>query len=388
MVTILKTNAEIEHLKETIETTLDRDHDGVVAEAELIDNYALAADELKSYGIDGTNARALRFFTTTYQPGTEVELTADGDYVPTNAPQSLRAECVAAYENGDLMDAALNVEGDNNAPALPTLMKMEDEWLELVHASPFNPKTVREGFIKYSEQQSWQEMGLDPATIAGKFTTEDLRKLHDGVRLMKFVAQQKILYEKEQTSFSKFLEGRQRADMSDMTGQRQKTVHYGTCTVVVTWALHLLELVNNKNFKAMIISDHVTLCVQTSQGPIYLDPAAGLGFQPPSYYDNRAPKEIIRRAREEPVEPWQILGAVYGNIAANYDNTGHSAEAKKYYLAALEIYPEDVTTNYNYGKMLRSHGDLQGAREYFNKALAINPHYENAKKALLQLSDN
>lgn len=387
MVTVLKTSAEIAHLRETIETTLDRDRDGVVSNAELADNYALADDELKSYGIDGTNARALHFFTTKYQPGTEVELTADGEYVQTNAPQSLRAESLTAYENGDLMDAALNAEGVNVATALQILLPMEDKWLALHDRSSFNPKTVRNDFAKYSEKSSWEEMGLDPATVADKFTADDLHSLYDGVLLMKFISQEKILYDKEQVSFSKFLKGRQRADMSDMTGQRQQTVHDGTCTVVVTWALHLLKLIENKNFKVMIISDHVTLCVSTSQGPIYLDPAAGMGFQPPSYYDNRSIKERIRRGREDPAEPWQVLSAVYGNIAAGFMNSGNSAMAEKYYQAALEIYPEDVTTHCDYGNLLKRRGDKSGARAHYNKALAINPHYERAKKALLQLSD-
>ncbi|EKD50081.1 MAG: hypothetical protein ACD_62C00659G0001, partial [uncultured bacterium] len=48
---MLKTTAEIQRLIELVETTLDTDHDGDVTDSELLDGYALIADELEAFDI-------------------------------------------------------------------------------------------------------------------------------------------------------------------------------------------------------------------------------------------------------------------------------------------------------------------------------------------------
>lgn len=395
MVGILKTRAEIDRLIEIV----DANRDGEVSTDELaaVDKYALVAE-----GLGITDYESLHFFTTLYKPGTEVVRNADGTYIATDEPQSLRAECVAAYEDNFLLDAILNIEGRDVETMEPALQKMEEDWVALHYEEsrrPFNTKTVRENFVKYSQKNSFDEMGLKVDDVAAKFSTADLKLLKEGVTLMEFVAQQNVFYDYPQMDFFKFIEGYEKVDLSTME-RRKEIGHNGTCTVVVAWALHFLKLVENKNIELLLISDHVTLCIQTSQGPVYLDPAGGQGFQPPYYYDSGfwGPNKTVHRGSEDALESWQIFAAVYGNIGSSYikrasqiegfDESAragrdvHYKNALKYFGAALEIYPDDVTANYNYGRTLARLDDREGARHYYNRALAINPHYQQALTAL------
>jgi tetratricopeptide (TPR) repeat protein len=129
------------------------------------------------------------------------------------------------------------------------------------------------------------------------------------------------------------------------------------------------------------MSNHVTLCLETSQGLIYLGAAANLGFQPPSYYENQTPEESVRRVGELPAEPWQVLGEVYYNVGQSLYEKNHNEEAKLYLESSLEICPEYVTAPYLFGSTLKYLGDKMGARKHYLKALEINPNYELARKA-------
>lgn len=368
---ILKTRAEIQRLTEIASETLDANRDGNITDAELQDGYALMADDLESFGID--NIKDLHFLSSVYKPGTEVEKTPDGEFIVSSRPQSLRSDCIASYNNGQLMDAALQVEGDSPSEitaATKNLEHLELAWCSFYEkrVSRFNSSIFKSNFERYCNDKAWRQMGAEPTSFVAKLNNVELKQLYDGALLLEFLREQNVVYDAPQAKFFDFL-----------TAGSGK--HKGTCTILSTFALHLLKITHNDSFRPILMSDHVTLCLETSQGLIYLGAAANLGFQPPGYYENQPPEKSVRRVGESPAEPWQVLGEVYYNVGQSLYEKYHNEEAKLYLESSLEICPENVTAQYLLGSTLKYLGDKKRAREHYLKALAINPNYELARKA-------
>lgn len=359
---VLKTRAEIRRLAEIASDTLDEDRDGTVSDTELTDNYALAADELSDFDI--TSVEELRYWTSLYKPGTDVAKASDGSYIASDSPTSLRAECLSAYENGQLMDAALQIEGQSQgdlSAATWKLERIESAWRDFYEsgAARYDPKRLKSLWKAYCDGPTWEASGQDPKEVFESFNAADLRRLYDGALLLAFLERENVIYDEEQKSFADFLK-------SD-AGPRK-----GDCTIHSTLALHLFKLAGVEGYLPVILPSHVTLCVETSRGPVYL---GAFGFQPPGYYENRPPAETIRRGWEPSSEPWQVLSTVYTNLGSVHYGRREWKEARRHLEAALEISPENPSAQYLLGASLENIGDHNGATEHYRKALDLSPGY-------------
>src|SRR5215469_11013199 len=86
-----------------------------------------------------------------------------------------------------------------------------------------------------------------------------------------------------------------------------------------------------------------------------------------------APKVFVQIKGENNVmfgDPTVLVKALY--------NVGNYSQAIQYYDKALAIDPHYVKALTNKGVALDNLGNYAGAIEYYDKALAIDPHYINA----------
>jgi regulator of sirC expression with transglutaminase-like and TPR domain len=364
----LKTRAEIQQLIQIRDEIFDTDRDGEVSETEFLDNYVHVADELVSFGIE--TAKDLGYWTTDYKPGTEVLKAPDGEYDVIANPVSRRYGAMTDYRNGELADAALRIEG-SQPESVALLSSLEGEWDDFYRTvANLSLEKIREEFANQVESPVWESIwysGLDPKGIAGAFTDEDLDALKNGIILQMFFKEKNISYRQEQKNFGNFL--------------AQHGARNGNCNVLCTLALHLLQRIDDLNFAPILIPNHVTLAVKTSLGTLYLDPALGMGFKTPEYYDKRGTKTVERRSLEMPVEPWEILAVAHLDTAiakrSHGDMDGYIHELE----ISLEICPKNPMAHYDLGMALAERGDAKSAREHFRKALESSPGFEPALRA-------
>lgn len=372
----LKTRAEIQRLIQIRDEVLDTNHNAEVSEAELMGNYASVADELESFGIE--TVKDLRYWTSYYRPNTEVKKGLDGEYAPVERSDSLRFQAVSAYENNELMDAALQIEGNQDAAndqATSQLVRWEDDWRKFYDQHvDMTQNEIRRQFVQQIEDGAWGSFwydGLTPEACAAAFNAADLKAIKNSLILQIFYTEKKISYEKDQNRFHELL--------------TESEPHQGNCNVLATLALHLLKVVDDDSIAPLLIPEHVTLCVNTSQGSIYLDPAADLGFRTPNYYEKRGARDPIRRNLEAPVEPWEILTATYTDSALVKSKNNDFEGSIKDLNSALEICPENMFAHMNLGVNYEAMGDRQAAMEHYRKAIDISPTYKPALEAYNKL---
>lgn len=75
---------------------------------------------------------------------------------------------------------------------------------------------------------------------------------------------------------------------------------------------------------------------------------------------------------------------VHLNIGVSHLRQGNIAGAAKEYRMELELYPESVTAMNNLGALAHGRGDYQEAIDWFRRALAIKPYYNDAKVNLAE----
>ena len=93
---------------------------------------------------------------------------------------------------------------------------------------------------------------------------------------------------------------------------------------------------------------------------------------------DKAVDTLIDALKWDPNNAWALL--MMGNIFAKFKNDLETA--LKYYKQAAKLNPEDNIAINNIGANLMQLGKHEDAREYFNKALKINPEYPNTHYAL------
>ena len=85
-------------------------------------------------------------------------------------------------------------------------------------------------------------------------------------------------------------------------------------------------------------------------------------------YDALAEFQVV--LKKEPKNLHALVGA-----ANNFKALGLQTEAEEIYQKALNNYPDDLISNYNYGLLLQSSGKSADAIKHFEKVLQINPNY-------------
>lgn len=78
---------------------------------------------------------------------------------------------------------------------------------------------------------------------------------------------------------------------------------------------------------------------------------------------------------DETVKFWNRLGMAAQKI-------GKSAKARKFYLSALRLQPQNKIANYNMGQLLYEAGELDNACAYLSKILRLHADFSQAKKLL------
>jgi tetratricopeptide (TPR) repeat protein len=85
----------------------------------------------------------------------------------------------------------------------------------------------------------------------------------------------------------------------------------------------------------------------------------------------------------EPRSPARISAArEYQSQGSDAFNSGDWQSALKLYNIALEIYPNDADAFYYLGGVYLSRQDVSKAREYWRKAISINPQHAKANEWL------
>ncbi len=107
-----------------------------------------------------------------------------------------------------------------------------------------------------------------------------------------------------------------------------------------------------------------------------------LGVAHMRLYDWRnAYEEFVTAIEMDPQEPttWQLCGEVL--IALHQLD-----EAEQYLRKALELNPHFIDAVANFGSLYLKRGDYRRAREFFEKALALDPQHSKALKGKAELS--
>ncbi len=370
---MIRTKAEVDHLRELIRDTLDTDGDGVVRDdVELMDNYALVADELEAWGI--YDAPSLNFWANEYEVGTEVSLQQDGTYAVTKGKQSLRGDCLRAYENGDLAYAALEIENGNPTKrglAEQRLIKLEAEWREYFtqQSQSYSRENFARIFAAHSLTDGWEYNNIDPAAIAADFSDAEMKTMFSVMTYMDFIQIKGIKYQPDIYN------------MTDMLGSGPG-IQGGTATHNIL-ALHLLKSTGESGIGFTSFPHNTPLSFNTKQGTLFF--FATSKIFPLDHYDTTSPQTgDVRREYESVMEPWQALASSYLEVANQSYARGDYQQAKTDYEATLEICPEHLPTRYAYAQCLKAMGDVDGAIENLNELFKIHPSYEPAQDLLIK----
>ena len=73
---------------------------------------------------------------------------------------------------------------------------------------------------------------------------------------------------------------------------------------------------------------------------------------------------------------------VYNTMGVLYRRKGDYPTALKHYEKALKIHPEEPNINYNIGRIHVEMKNLDEAKSYFNRALALDPGFKEAREVL------
>jgi tetratricopeptide (TPR) repeat protein len=96
----------------------------------------------------------------------------------------------------------------------------------------------------------------------------------------------------------------------------------------------------------------------------------------------KAAKAELQRGAELGVRWYEAQAA----LASFYDGRGKLYDAAEAYRKCLDLEPDSVWANRRYGAVLAEMGKAVQARVYFKRALALDPHDENSKAYLDDLS--
>ena len=88
---------------------------------------------------------------------------------------------------------------------------------------------------------------------------------------------------------------------------------------------------------------------------------------------------------EKSVLVWPESSLTHWCLASFFEQSGRREEADFYYDAATRLNPGDRFANFRFGLFLSDLGDKVRARHYLERALEIDPTYEDAKVALADL---
>jgi Flp pilus assembly protein TadD len=65
--------------------------------------------------------------------------------------------------------------------------------------------------------------------------------------------------------------------------------------------------------------------------------------------------------------------------------TENLTKAEEYYRKALEFKPEDPYVHFGLGVIDQSHGQYEQAKQHYEKALELDPNFEEARQNLSQI---
>jgi tetratricopeptide (TPR) repeat protein len=94
-----------------------------------------------------------------------------------------------------------------------------------------------------------------------------------------------------------------------------------------------------------------------------------------------AKRHLVRTMQLEPDDAW--AHTIMGNLYLQYENDLGSAE--RYYQSAYDLNPDDLYLLNSYGVLKGKRNQYAEAQEFFLKALAIDPHFPNARHGLALL---
>jgi len=89
-------------------------------------------------------------------------------------------------------------------------------------------------------------------------------------------------------------------------------------------------------------------------------------------------QEAIAAAPERAFPLWAL--------ATFYEDQQEWEEARRLYLRAVELEPDDPVANMTFGRMLKKVGETELAKRYVLRALNVNPEYDAAKRLLAELN--
>ena len=75
----------------------------------------------------------------------------------------------------------------------------------------------------------------------------------------------------------------------------------------------------------------------------------------------------------------------YSNIAIDFESRGLSAKAEALFKKAIKINPSSAANHSNYGAFLMKHGRYREAESEINRALSLNPQFEDAQRNMAAL---
>ena len=93
--------------------------------------------------------------------------------------------------------------------------------------------------------------------------------------------------------------------------------------------------------------------------------------------------ELVRVLRLNPEDSWAYL--VLGNIALRFGDG--RAQARSYFQRAYRLAPDDLYILNSYGALCGREGDLDEAETLFERALALDPDFPNARHGLALVYD-
>ncbi|HLD46124.1 MAG TPA: tetratricopeptide repeat protein, partial [bacterium] len=294
--------------------------------------------------------------------------------------QSLRARCKSAYDDGFLMDVALQIDGAKGTD-LDTFSNQISGW-ETQWQSYFNQRMGELEAGRISMQnlaavfrgachaERWSKAGLDPIKFFDNLNEDEKKTVYEAILLRYY--------------FKNMIRLRWDEDQSDTT-VFMKTKK-GNCTVLNVMAQHMLRTTGSNLYRSLILPNHITLTLQTSQGQLYFETSGDLLFYPPGYYEKLTDHEFIRRNDQTEIEPWQTLGAVYSNAGYRAVLDRDWEKARVALEAALDIVPDSTNANHFMGKTLMQLGDREGAIRHFRRALDSSPGYTDSQRLLDELN--
>jgi tetratricopeptide (TPR) repeat protein len=151
-----------------------------------------------------------------------------------------------------------------------------------------------------------------------------------------------------------------------------------------------------------VVIDLGDLCAKTGNeflAKINFDKVAQMDRDDPAYdrelalyycnHDRQLPR-ALELARRDLLARQDIYA--YDTLAWALFKNGHHREAEEAIAKALKLGTRDATLFYHAGLIYQQIGNLDKARDYLNRALAVNPHFslahaEAARQTLARLGD-